>query len=250
VEVWRGAIVRPLVSLVWNSRQTKTAHLYAAPNSVHTYSLSRALDGQEQLLRRRAADLDPGHDGGTLADKLADAGFSSGQIAELEEVVEEEVQRLAYHRAGEVLREIFARVAEVSAAGAALAYTLGLSENRSLSELGAQFQTSKQSIGNACRRLAPLLSGLSSSTAGTHALVRPSEPGVWLTLQEATKATGRSSQSIQNAGKEKKLNRIKSGARFYYDKDALKSWADGLTIDDARPVERRQQAPTQNSNPA
>lgn len=201
----------------------------------------------ESIENQAPPELEEGHEI-PLHDRLADAGLTECQIQAVEAQVEAEVERLSFHRAGEVLRRVFCHISSYGTACAGLAYALGLAGGRSVSDLATELGFSKQACGNMTARLVPLLGPLAVSKAGTHEPVRPTEPGTWLTLQEANKTSGRTSAAIQDAGRKGELRRVKSGARYFYDSESVTAWHGRLTLRTA--TETQWKHPTQqNSNP-
>jgi hypothetical protein len=103
----------------------------------------------EHAVRERpAAEIDPGREP-TISDQLHDAGVDSALHDDVASIIEREARRASWHLAGEALRQIGATLREHSAAGSALAYALGIHDDRPLSEMAQRHGVSKQCIHQA-----------------------------------------------------------------------------------------------------
>ncbi len=107
----------------------------------------------DQFIQPTPADLTPDRSA-PIEDRLAELGLTDEQIEGALELIDEDADRIGYHRAAIVLREVFGRVAGVSSAGAALAHVLSQYNVKSLRDLAAELppvngkHRSKQSVGN------------------------------------------------------------------------------------------------------
>ncbi len=166
-----------------------------------------------------------------LSDRLAEAGLTPSQVQAVEALVEAEIERESFHHAGDVLRRIFAHLSGCNSACAALAHALGLTDGQSISDLALVLGVSKQNVGNMAARVAPVLGPLAVSKAGRRNITRPTAPGEWLTLAEASRLTGRVGQAMQDAAKDGKLSRIIVRNQAFFEEADLLRWLHELTIE-------------------
>ena len=129
----------------------------------------------EEYLQRTPADLTPDRSA-PIEDRLAELGLNDEQIAGALELIDEDGDRIGYHRAAVVLREIFRRLGSESSAGAALAHVVSQHNEKSLAQLAAELppirgkRRSKQACGNQVPEIRRALAGLVDGNAvGTDA---------------------------------------------------------------------------------
>jgi hypothetical protein len=98
----------------------------------------------------------------------------------------EEVDRLGFHRAAQIMVEIGRALTNYSSHSAAVAFALGLHEadGGCLSEIGERLGVSKQAIGAHVTGLRSIFSASLPRRDKTVPLIRPSNPGRWITRAE------------------------------------------------------------------
>ena len=116
-------------------------------------------------LRYARAEIDPGHDP-KFRDLLLEV-LTEAQLEEVEDVIDREANRRSFEHAATVLREIFRKLEGATTAGAALAYTLGTTDEVCLRDLGAKFEFSKQAVGNHVAQIRRKLGRLATDAVHT-----------------------------------------------------------------------------------
>jgi hypothetical protein len=98
----------------------------------------------------------------------------------------DEVDRLAFHRTAQVLVEIGRALTNYSSHSAAVAFALGLHEadGGCLSEIGERLGMSKQAINSKVAGLRSIFGASLPYRDNTVPLIRPSNPGRWITRAE------------------------------------------------------------------
>lgn len=134
----------------------------------------------------------------TLADRLADEGYSSAEIADLEAILDAEADRRGREQAARFVEWLTARLRGSTAAGAALAVVLAPNEE-GVSDLALRLNCSKQNVGNYLPRLRALLPEV-ATIPGRPAVRRPELEGVWLTRPEAKAKHGVTLEGLQRLG--------------------------------------------------
>lgn len=176
-----------------------------------------------------AAEIQTGHEA-TLADRLADAGLTEGQIREIEQIVDDESERRAYHVAAKTLRRVLSLVSSRSTHGAAIAHALGFGCEQSLAELGAQFGHTKQSIGNAVAVLKDALAPVLPNGRWKPPPVPPDNERVWYTQYQVLKFANTTAGVLGTAVKRGAIVAVEHAGRRWFDEESVIAWAATLNL--------------------
>lgn len=171
-----------------------------------------------------AAEIQAGHED-TLADRLADAGLTEGQIAEIEEIVEAESERRSFHVAAQTLRRILSLVSSRSTHGAAIAHSLGFGCEASLRELGAQFGHSKQSVGNLVSQIKDALAPVLPDQQWRPVPKPPDRERVWYSQYQVGRYAKVTPSMIKHAATTGALPSVEHDGRHWFDEAHVIAWA-------------------------
>ena len=132
-----------------------------------------------------------------LANRLADPNDPASWVRDFEDregmaEANAEAEHRGFHIAAQILAEIGRRLLDHSTHSAAVALALGLHETDggSFAEIGQRHGVSKQACFKAAQNLRRIFSAGAMPHSNQARLVRPSEPGRWLTRVEVAKEFG------------------------------------------------------------
>jgi hypothetical protein len=191
----------------------------------------------ERLIENRdnhlTAELAEGHEL-SVEDRLADLGLTEEQITAAVEIVEQETERLAFHRAAQVLRRIFLHLIACGPQTAALARALGFGEE-SLDSISSKLGTSKQNLGNIIALIRPHLGPLVAERERKPFELPPApHDEVWLSLPQSRKLSGLAAQAINQAIRDGRLHWVVLAKRIFIEEGSLLAWQAERQIEAAR----------------
>ena len=147
-----------------------------------------------------AADLVASHEA-PLSDRLDALGVAESTIPEVIELIDAEARTAGFHYAAELVRWIAQKLANHSTQAAAVCAALEINED-GISKMAARLNVTKQGVGNhvvkirsafgLCRK--PPVMGRRPE------VVRPTEPGTWLTRPEARQLSGIDVETLLRLG--------------------------------------------------